>query len=151
MNRAMHSYYQRYSVPITQGKMPHYFVFNKNNYILVLGLLAGACPPQRVSSNVFVKLFSQDWAAIRMDFSQFCRDVTPHSTVGFMLQHEDVTSDSTVGLKWQYRDVTSLLGTAVLFDGAGYYFANTLLRSLSVGLTSLEQYDKLKHVLEKSH
>lgn len=67
-----------------------------------------------------------------------------------MLQHEDVTSDSTVGLKWQYRDVTSLLGTAVLFDGAGYYFANTLLRSLSVGLTSLEQYDKLKHVLEKS-
>lgn len=30
------------------------------------------------------------------------------------------------------------------------YFANTLLMSLSVGLTSLEQHDKLKHVLEKS-
>lgn len=67
-----------------------------------------------------------------------------------MLQHEDVTSDSAVGLKWQYRDVTSLLGTAVLFDGAGYYFANILLMSLSVGLTLLQQYDKLKHVLEKS-
>lgn len=105
---------------------------------------ASCCSPQRVSSNVFAKVFSQDWDAISMGFIQFCGDVTPHNATGFMLQHEDVTLDGTAGLKWQPRDVTSLLWTAagesVLFDGAGLilheYPLHVRLCGLDITLTA---------------
>lgn len=106
--------------------------------------IASCCSPQRLSSNVFAKVFSQDWDAINMGFIQFCGDVTPHNTTGFMLQHEDVTLDSAVGLKWQSRDDTSLLWTAagesVLFDGAGLilheYPLDVPLSGLDITLTA---------------